>query len=153
MSSFYLVAATRDQAPTVSQDFSEDRWPTLCIDPFSTALTTLVGHLTDRSTKDIRSTFEDLTPVPDGAEDAEPWDESFWVAGVERLPSDYVAAIAGITDEHVPEVVRWWLTVDDFEHYRQSDWCSETGLKELLTDIRNFLRAAGDTPVLLYSSP
>lgn len=142
LSSAYLIAASPDEATAVALDFNERRWLSVNIDLYDTALHVLVGHLTGRSTQEILASLRDLTPKLDGSEDAEPWDERFWVACVHQLPEDWGAAIVNVQDDAIPLLVEWWFGIEEFGHYRTyARGFTEETVAEDLQRIRGFLSA------------
>ena len=153
MSSAYLILASPDEARAVAFDFSERRWPSESVDPYDTALHVLVAHLTDRTTQEVFASLRDLTPRLEGSENAEPWDERFWVANVHQLPEDWIGAVVNVPDDAITSLVKWWHGIEEFEHYRTyADGFTEEAVAEDFRRVREFLSTAGAQSVLMRIS-
>jgi len=107
----------------------------------------LVAQLLDKPFQEVLDSAKDLIEAP---ADAEPWDESAWVTPVLHLPRNYVGALATISEAEIPSLAQWWWNIEEFNHYRHPGCgINEEVLKQILTEVRDFMRSAGEHPVLM----
>jgi hypothetical protein len=143
-----LVIAAPEEAQDVSVASSLDRWVTLDVSGAGDVpLHLLVAHLLDKPFQEVLDSAKDLIEAP---VDAEPWDESAWVTPVLHLPRDYVDALASVSEDEISSLAQWWWNIEEFNRYRHPGCgISEEVLKQLLTEVRTFMRLAGDRSVLM----